>query len=168
MGHSNVSVLDGGLTKWVHDGYSLESGHAPSSLQGTDTTIPSEWDEEPPKGYVADFQSEKVIDYSTMLVHATDFMYAKNATIIDVRPDERFRGMAYEPIPTVKSGSIPGSINLDWRLFLQRDEASGAVMLKEPLDLIRVFKSKNVDLDRDIVLLGSTYLYNPVVKHLSI
>ena len=46
---------------------------------------------------------------------ATDYdetLAGKTAQIVDARPADRFRGQAPEPRPGVRSGHIPGSLNV--------------------------------------------------------
>ncbi|KAJ3414027.1 hypothetical protein HDV05_007152 [Chytridiales sp. JEL 0842] len=166
MGHQKVSVLNGGLTKWIHEGHPTVSG--PPSPSITPASQDFNFDE-PLKdsNYVATFTDSIALDYPAMLVHATDYLYANSASIIDVRPPLRFQGKIAEPLPNVRSGSIPGSINVFWQDLLKIDQSSGSVVLKDPMEIIKVFKNERVDLDRDLVLLG-TDGFTPAIAFLAL
>ena len=93
MGAQQVRVLDGGMPAWVRAGGTIE--------QGTPTApIPCKFDARPVAGLTADREA------------LGDHLRAKTAVVIDVRPAERFSGRAREPRPGVRSGHMPGAINL--------------------------------------------------------
>ena len=92
MGARDIRVLDGGGPKWRAEGRPTESGLATR----------------PPKTFTTDFNPALVQDFSGMLSLAA----SKAKTIVDARPADRFKGEAPEPRPGLKSGHIPGSLNL--------------------------------------------------------
>ena len=65
--------------------------------------------------------------------------------LVDARPTARFLGDAPEPRPWVKSGRIPGSINLPSSDII----ADG--VLKDPATIRKAFEAAGVDLAKPIV-----------------
>ncbi|KAJ3023408.1 hypothetical protein HKX48_003325 [Thoreauomyces humboldtii] len=130
FGHKNVSVLDGGLPKWVGEGRPVAS--TPQSPK--------------PSEYRSELQEDMIIDYQDMLVHVTDIMYAKNFSVIDARPRDRFAGFAPEPRP-IPSGHIPASINIPASDLVDPDTKT----LLSKKDIMRRLIAENVDLRRPIV-----------------
>ena len=68
-----------------------------------------------------------------------------SAQVIDARPADRFRGEAPEPRPGVRSGHMPGALNLPSSALV----ANGK--LKAPDALAAAFHEAGVDLDRPMV-----------------
>ncbi|KAJ3105624.1 hypothetical protein HDU97_007831 [Phlyctochytrium planicorne] len=135
MGHRKASVLDGGLPKWIRENRPIAR---PALVTKNDQDH-----------YVPNFDESVVVQYDQMLQHAVDYLYPGHSIILDCRPKERFNGIAPERISELRNGRIPGSINLDWRLLLTEEGT-----LQHPLDLIRLFKTRKVDLDRDLICMG--------------
>jgi thiosulfate/3-mercaptopyruvate sulfurtransferase len=126
MGHGKVFVLDGGLPKWKGEGRPVVAGKAAPRA--------------------ARFQSRPdaavVRDYDAVLAH----LKAHDAQIVDARSASRFTGEEKEPRAGLKSGHMPGAVNLHWRALLTRDNT-----LKDDEDLRRLFAEKAIDLDAPIV-----------------
>lgn len=70
---------------------------------------------------------------------------AGSAQIVDARPADRFRGEAPEPRPGLRSGHMPGSLNVPF----SRIVANGK--LKPAAELVAEFKAAGVDLERPVV-----------------
>jgi thiosulfate/3-mercaptopyruvate sulfurtransferase len=90
-GHQNAAVLDGGLKKWIDDGFPISSG-----IEVT-------------KGYGIPFISE--ID-PTRVLETKDIEQLRlnpDILLIDARSSQRFRG-EIEPIDPI-AGHIPGAVN---------------------------------------------------------
>lgn len=116
MGHSTVFVLDGGLPKWVKDGFSTEKQN--------DTTYP--------KGdFVAKFQPELIKNKQQILENIT----SKKAVLMDARSADRFQASHEEPRAGLRSGHIPGSINIPFAELQQNGQFKSATELKEILKL---------------------------------
>lgn len=94
FGHGSVLVLDGGLPAWQAAGYPLTSGILPAPPV--------------PKLYSARFRPELVRN-ARQVREALD---TPSSVIIDARPAARFLGLTGEPRPGMKTGHIPGSINI--------------------------------------------------------
>jgi thiosulfate/3-mercaptopyruvate sulfurtransferase len=126
MGRKNVFVLDGGLPKWKREGRPLESG--PASVKGLAfEAVP-----------VADLAR----DYDAVRAH----LEAGDAQLIDARSASRFTGEEKEPRLGLKSGHMPGAVNLHWRSLLTPDG-----VLRDDTTLRHIFGEKGIDLRAPIV-----------------
>ncbi|KAI7881362.1 Rhodanese-like protein [Lichtheimia hyalospora FSU 10163] len=128
FGHENVSVLNGGLPKWIKDGYPTESVEPKF---------------EPATYQVPEINRSLVWNYDAVLENARQ--QGKIAQVLDARPEARFTGQVPEPRPGLSSGHMPGSISLSFDKLIE----NGALMDQEKLR--NVFQSKNVDLEKPIV-----------------
>src|SRR5262245_15422993 len=89
FGHEQVSLLDGGMARWVTEGHAVES-RIPTHARTT---------------FVASPRPERLVDAA-----AVDRMRADpRALVIDVRMPERYEGRR-EPIDPV-AGHAPGAVN---------------------------------------------------------
>jgi thiosulfate/3-mercaptopyruvate sulfurtransferase len=129
FGHENVSVLDGGMQKYLKDGGVLETK--------TETIQESEYP-------LVEMNEKKVIDYLEIMKHIQDFS-TQEFTIIDARSAPRFAGHEQEPRP-IPSGHCPGAINIPFAALLTSE---GTYLEKE--ELRAVFEEHMVDLDAPIV-----------------
>jgi thiosulfate/3-mercaptopyruvate sulfurtransferase len=89
MGHDAVKVLDGGLRKWRAEGRPLDSG----------PTAPTAETRFTPR-----FRPE--------LVRAFEQVLAGAEPVVDARSAARFLGQAPEPRAGLKSGHMPGALNV--------------------------------------------------------
>jgi len=92
FGHQNVSVLNGGLTKWQAEGRLTESGE-PAIM---------------PRKFKAAFNPKMVRSKGEIL----KIIEARHEQLIDARSKGRFDGTAPEIWAGRRSGHIPGSLNL--------------------------------------------------------
>lgn len=94
MGFDRVAVLDGGLPAWADAGLPLESARpAPAAPPGDFTARPR----------------------PGMFVGAEEVAAAladPAAAVLDARSADRFTGTAAEPRPGLRSGHMPGAVNL--------------------------------------------------------
>ncbi|XP_017548411.1 3-mercaptopyruvate sulfurtransferase-like [Pygocentrus nattereri] len=126
FGHSDVSVLDGGLQAWIRDGQPVEEGKARKHE---------------PTEFTATLNRAWVKTYQDIL----DNVETKEFQLVDARPAGRFRGTDPEPRDNTEPGHIPGSINIPFTTFL----APSGMFL--PLDQLRaVFQQAGVDLQRPL------------------
>ncbi len=100
MGHGRVSVLDGGLPKWISAGFD------------TDTKRPSV---EQDGDFEARLNSELVCDAAWVLANLAN----PSAKLVDARSRGRFCGVEPEPRQGLHGGHIPGSLNLPFDLVLR-------------------------------------------------
>jgi thiosulfate/3-mercaptopyruvate sulfurtransferase len=90
-GHSKAAVLDGGLSKWMDDGYPISSGVEISNGLGVH--------------FIPEIDPTRMVSTAEI-----EQLYINSATlIIDARALQRFRG-EIEPIDPV-AGHIPGAVN---------------------------------------------------------
>jgi len=88
--HSNVSMLDGGITKWKNEGYAwdiIPIGYKPTNFSGV-----------PNSKILASF--EYILENLNKI------------TILDVRSQEEFTGKL---VRAARGGHIPTAINIDWK-----------------------------------------------------
>lgn len=127
FGHRSAAVLDGGLPKWRAEGRAVAAGAA----------CPN------PVPYVAGHRPELVRDLAAM----RSLLDTLAAQIVDARPAGRFTGQDPEPREGMRSGHIPGSLNVPVSdLF---DPA--ARTFKSPERLRALFEQAGLDLTRPIV-----------------
>lgn len=94
FGHENVCVLNGGLPAWIAEGYSLNTNPPPAAPE--------------PAEFTALFNPALVAGREQVRQAAADH----TALILDARAPARFSGEDSEPREGMKSGHIPGSLNL--------------------------------------------------------
>lgn len=92
LGHTRVSVLDGGWRGWQAAEYPLTT-EVPPKKSGTFVPRP---------------QPEMVVNYEWVRSRQT----SPESVLIDSRTDDRYRG-DYEPIDPI-AGHIPGALNYPW------------------------------------------------------
>jgi len=125
FGARDVKVLAGGLPRWRAEGRPLEQGVA----------------QRPPGRFRVNFDKGAVADAEQVgQASAT-----KSAQIIDARAAARFSGTAAEPRPGLRSGHIPGSLNLPWREVVQ----SGEIKTKAEIKVL--FAQAGLDLTRPVI-----------------
>ncbi len=127
MGHEDVAVLNGGLKKWQAEGRETEDGPPPRRSE---------------RHYTPRFNSDLVRDLSDIKA----IVDKKDAQLVDARPAGRFAGRDPEPRPGVRSGHIPGSLNVPYDAVLNPD---GTMKSKE--QLAAVFKAAGIDPHADVV-----------------
>ena len=127
FGHDRVAVLNGGLPKWRQEGRPVESGN--------------------PDPAAAEFTPR----FDSTLVRDADAIFANIGTgaeqIVDVRAAGRFYGTAPEPRPGMRSGHMPGALNLPFGDLLDPD--TGVYLPAEALR--RCMDTAGIDFDRPIV-----------------
>ena len=125
MGAENVVILEGGLPQWLAEGRPADSAGV----------------QRPPRRFVAHFDPASLRD----LAGVRDGLATQSFQLVDARPAARFRGEAPEPRPWVKTGRIPGSLNVPSSDLI----ADGR--LKDAAALRAAFTAAGVDLARPIV-----------------
>jgi thiosulfate/3-mercaptopyruvate sulfurtransferase len=125
FGVADVKILEGGLPKWVHEGRPLEEGVA----------------ERQPRHFSARLDHSFVAS----LPDVRRALSTGAAQVVDARPAERFRGEAPEPRPGLKSGHMPGALNLPFVETVEHGK------LKSGPALAQTFAAHGVDLARPII-----------------
>src|SRR5882757_310105 len=127
FGHANVTVLDGGLRKWLAEG------------RPVDAVIPRI----APTRFAARFDSQRVRAREQVLEN----IHTRLEQVLDARSRERFEGRVAEPWPGRRSGRIPNSLNLDHTTLVNATDGS----LKSAAELRTLFAAAGVDLDEPVV-----------------
>jgi thiosulfate/3-mercaptopyruvate sulfurtransferase len=126
FGHKNVRVLNGGLKKWVAEGRKVESGMVTAK----------------PGKFSATLDARRTRSIEQMIANVA----SRAEQVIDARANERYQGKVPEPRPGIRSGHIPGSLNLPYnKLF---DAATGT--MKSLDELKAAFLGAGVKLDAPI------------------
>lgn len=100
FGHDNVMVLDGGLPAWVKAGGAVEAGPPPSPALGH---------------FTPRFRPEMVRSLADLQANVS----APRAQVLDARAAARFYAQVPEPRPGMRSGHVPGAINLPFANLLE-------------------------------------------------
>jgi thiosulfate/3-mercaptopyruvate sulfurtransferase len=127
MGARDVRILEGGGPKWRAEGRPLESGESRRK----------------PQVFNAVYDAKRVAN----LMQVRQYAAAGSRQIIDARSAERFRGEVAEPRPHLRSGRIPGSLNVPFP-GLTTDG-----LLKPEAELRTIFDTAGIDFGRPIVTL---------------
>ncbi|HEX8472206.1 MAG TPA: 3-mercaptopyruvate sulfurtransferase [Brevundimonas sp.] len=126
MGAKNVRVLDGGLPQWLAEERAIESGPVAAATPARFTPTP---------------RTRDVADLTAILSALTG-----DAQIVDARPAARFNGEAPEPRAGLRSGHMPGALNLPSKSLLTEDGR-----LRRGDDLSARFAEVGLDLDGPII-----------------
>ncbi|MFZ5708786.1 MAG: 3-mercaptopyruvate sulfurtransferase [Pseudomonadota bacterium] len=126
MGKTDIAVLDGGLPKWKAEGHPVED-MAPV-VRDRHITVQRQ------AGLVKDV---------TQVAAAAKL---RDHTIIDARAPGRFRGEEPEPRPGLRSGHIPGAVNVHYRTLLNADGT-----MKSVAELRKLFETAGADLSRPVI-----------------
>jgi thiosulfate/3-mercaptopyruvate sulfurtransferase len=126
MGKSDVAVLDGGLPKWRTEGREIED--LPPVIRDRHMTVQR--------------QAALVRDV-TQVARAAKL---GDHVIVDARSPERFKGTAPEPRPGLRSGHIPGSVNLHYATLLNSDGT-----MKDRDALRAAFDAAGVDMKKPVI-----------------
>lgn len=128
FGHKEVSILDGGLVKWLKEKKEIETG----------------------KGKKYPKTNFKVTENKSMLKIYVDIknnIINNQFQVIDARSKGRFLGTEPEPRANLKSGSIQNSINLPWNECI--DPETKCFLDKSLLE--KKFKALKIKLDQPVV-----------------
>ncbi len=125
FGAKNVFILDGGLPKWRSEGRPLQAGAVTRA----------------PRQFRAELNSAVVAG----VAEVTRALAQKSAQVVDARPANRFRGEAAEPRPGVRSGHMPGALNVPSTDLVEDGR------LIAPERIAQVFAAGGVDLSQPII-----------------
>lgn len=126
MGHEDVAVLDGGLPKWIAEGRPVEDGAPP----------PRE------RHFTSRYSNDLVRDKNQV----RRALSSGKEQLVDARPAARFTGEAPEPRPGLRSGHMPGALNVPASSVIAPDGT-----MKPADQLQAVFEAAGVDLARPII-----------------
>ena len=127
FGHDNVSVLNGGMNKWIVEGRPTDTSSPPAcSGQYTATVQPA-------------------------LIRSREEIFANIETageqVLDARAAGRYAGAEPEPRAGMRSGHIPGSLNLPFGNLI--DSESG--LFRDADAMAACFAEAGIDMNRPIV-----------------
>jgi thiosulfate/3-mercaptopyruvate sulfurtransferase len=125
FGVRDVYILDGGLPKWKTEGRPLDFGE----VRRTPRHFTARFN----RGAVADVE-----DVKNALAHP-------DIQVVDARSAGRFAGTAPEPRPGLKSGHMPGALNLPYDTLLVDGR------LVSPEQIRAKFSAAGIDLDKPVV-----------------
>jgi thiosulfate/3-mercaptopyruvate sulfurtransferase len=119
-GAGKVSILDGGYPKWLREGKPLETGDA----------------HPPPRAFTPRLQPSVVASIDDV----RKALAGGAAQVVDARPADRFEGRTPEPRDGLKSGHMPGALNVPFVEIvdhgrLKTGEALGATFAAHGVDL---------------------------------
>ncbi|HEU4682424.1 MAG TPA: 3-mercaptopyruvate sulfurtransferase [Gemmatimonadales bacterium] len=126
FGHEHVAVLDGGLGKWCREKRPIEQGIV---------TLPA-------GQYTARLDSSAIRTLSAVLTN----LGSRVEQLVDTRSPGRFAGTEPEPRRGLRSGHVPGSLNLP---FTELVRADGTIL--GPEQLRTRLLGAGVDLSRPVV-----------------
>jgi thiosulfate/3-mercaptopyruvate sulfurtransferase len=126
MGHEDVSVLDGGLKKWLAEGRPTED-LAPAPRERHFTPHPNHL-------ILRDAEQVK------------ENLKTKREQVLDARSPARFNAQEPEPRPGVRGGHIPGAKNVHYAKLLNPDGT-----MRKPDALAAAFREAGVDVTKPIV-----------------
>lgn len=126
MGHERVSVLDGGLPKWLREGRAVERGEAsPAAVS---------------------YRLDRPRPLSRTHHDVRAALGARSALVIDARPAARFSAAAPEPRPGLRRGGMPGARNIPYTEVIAADGT-----LKTPAELRALFAAAGAAPDAEVI-----------------
>lgn len=126
MGHDAIAVLDGGFPKWCAEKRPVETGEAKRS----------------PAVFKARYRPELVRSFEDMRRN----LESQAFQVADSRGPGRFSGREPEPRPGMRSGHIPGAVNVYYNSLLRPD---GTILA--PAELQKIFAAAKLNLNKPIV-----------------
>ncbi|MDA0241375.1 MAG: sulfurtransferase [Proteobacteria bacterium] len=128
FGHKDVAMLNGSLDKWVSEGRPTESG-IPDDAAGE---------------FTPSFDASKVRFVGQLI----DNLDSGNDLVVDARAPGRFNGEEPEARPGVRSGHIPGSINLPYGKLYDHDQQS---IMRSADELAKIIADAGIDFSKPVV-----------------
>lgn len=118
FGHDNVSILNGGMKKWLLENRPMESGEQSNAAAS----------------FTSSFRPELVRSVDQVIANVS----SQAETVIDARSAGRFNATEPEPRAGMRSGHIPNSLNLPFQGLLNKEDGTlrTADNLKQSFDAI--------------------------------
>ncbi|MEE2760790.1 MAG: 3-mercaptopyruvate sulfurtransferase [Pseudomonadota bacterium] len=123
FGHEDVSVLNGGLVKWLAEDWKCESG--PPVI-------------EPRRYEHAGYNAHLVSSFDQIRTNIDSGVYQ----VVDVRAKGRYEGVDPEPRPGMRSGHIPGSLNLPYSQLM---DAEANMVMRPAEELAAIIDGAGID-----------------------
>lgn len=127
FGHDKVAVLDGGLRKWLAEGRPVTDA-VPSFARGV---------------FQARFNPEAVRSKAQVL----DNIASRAEQVIDARSAARFTATEKEARPGLRSGHIPGSLNLPFNALTNPETGE----LLDTASIAKAFEQAGLDLSEPVI-----------------
>ncbi|ODN95248.1 thiosulfate/3-mercaptopyruvate sulfurtransferase [Cryptococcus wingfieldii CBS 7118] len=132
FGHDKVSVLDGGLPRWIQEGGEVEMGDV-GDVGASDY------------GKIESYHKDWVRSYDEINKNAEKPLSDPSTEIIlDHRPAPRFTGAAPEPRPNLPSGHMPNSLSLPFTQYLNPASDKVPFSSYKPVDELKAVLVKGV------------------------
>jgi thiosulfate/3-mercaptopyruvate sulfurtransferase len=125
FGVREVYILDGGMPKWKAEGRPIDFGEVRRT----------------PRHFTARFNRGAVADAADVQKALAD----PQIQVVDARSAGRFAGTAPEPRPGLKSGHMPGALNLPWEHIVKDGR------LVSTGEIRKAFADAGVDINRPVV-----------------
>jgi thiosulfate/3-mercaptopyruvate sulfurtransferase len=125
FGAQKVFILEGGLPKWKVEGRPIESGAV----------------ERAPRS----FRARQAPGAIASLAEVQAALAGDAVQVVDVRPANRFRGEVPEPRPGLRSGHMPGALNVPYTALIE----NGALV--PPARIAQALAAGGVDLEKPII-----------------
>ena len=129
FGHdpNKVSVLDGGLIKWIN-----EKRSTTDKIRQFD------------KSEYAIIENKSLVKNKEQIEKN---IVSKQFELIDARSEQRFKGLIPEPRKGLKSGHIKNSKNIPFNECLNKNDRT----FKNKEELIKIFKKQNINDEKNVV-----------------
>lgn len=124
MGAKRVRILKGGLAAWQSAGYTLENS-APIPIVAV---------------FDAQLDAQKVVMINELVL----LCKAGGTLIVDARANDRFLGTVAEPRAGVRSGSIPGSVNVPFGTLIEDGELKPLEVIREVFEAQGIMQGKSI------------------------
>lgn len=125
FGAKNVFILDGGLPAWKAEGRPLDSGEV----------------KRPSRRFNADMNTGAVAMVSDVQMALND----ERTQVIDARSAGRFAGREPEPREGLRSGHMPGALNVPYTELVENGR------LTSPDRIVEAFRKAGVDTDKPMI-----------------
>ncbi|XP_003387973.1 PREDICTED: uncharacterized protein LOC100636247 [Amphimedon queenslandica] len=135
LGHQNVSVLEGGLDRWIAEGY-------PTSTDSDEVqrgSFKAKWS---PNHVWADMHE------------VAEAIREQNAVLLDVRDIEEWTGESSSPYGvsfTPQKGRLPGSVHILWRDFMEK-RSDGSCHFKAPEVIREMCAQKGIRPEQNVIV----------------
>ena len=125
FGAKKVFILDGGFPAWTAQGRATEAGEV----------------KRPPRTFKAEMDTGAVAMVSDVQMALAD----GSAQVVDARSAGRFAGKEAEPRAGLRSGHMPGALNVPFAGIVENGR------LASPARIAQAFKTAGVDTDRPVI-----------------
>lgn len=127
FGHDKVAILNGGLRKWTAEGRPLTSTSSPFAVGN----------------FQAHFNADAVRSKAQVLGNIT----SRAEQVIDARSAARFTAAEKEARPGLRSGHIPGSLNLPFSALTNPETGE----LLDQAQIVTAFENAGLDFSQPVI-----------------